>query len=120
LLSTSGNFTLGNVTSLAGMRDDTRVLQTSAPVQAGNSGGPLLDDKAAVIGVIEKKLDAILVASAIGDVPQNVNFAIQSPIVVNFLTTKAVVPLFSKVEKKLEPADVADRAKEFTVQVICK
>jgi serine protease Do len=120
LLSTSGNFTLGNVTSLSGMNDDTRVLQTSTPVQPGNSGGPLLDDKGAVIGVVEKKLDAIMVASVIGDVPQNVNFAIQSPIVVNFLATKGIVPSFSKAEKKLEPVDVADRAKEFTVQVICK
>ena len=120
LLSSSGNFTLGNVTALSGMNDDSGVLQTSTPVQAGNSGGPLLDEKAAVIGVVEKKLDAIMVASAIGDVPQNVNFAIQSPIVINFLSTKSVIPLVSKVDRKLEPADVADQAKKFTVQVNCK
>jgi hypothetical protein len=82
--------------------------------------GPLLNDKAAVIGIVEKKLDAIMVASVIGDIPQNVNFAIQSPIVVNFLTTKGVLPSFSKVADKLDPADIADQAKEFTVQVTCK
>jgi serine protease Do len=43
LLATSGNFTLGNVIAVAGMGDDTRILQISAPVQPGNSGGPLLD-----------------------------------------------------------------------------
>jgi tetratricopeptide (TPR) repeat protein len=43
LLSSSGNFTLGNVTSLTGINDDTRLLQTSTAVQPGNSGGALLD-----------------------------------------------------------------------------
>src|SRR5262245_58909845 len=33
LLSTSGDFTLGNVTSLAGMGDDTLFLQMSTPIQ---------------------------------------------------------------------------------------
>jgi serine protease Do len=120
LLSNSGNFTIGNVTSLSGVNNDTRVLQTSTPIQQGSSGGPLLDNKGAVIGVVEKKLDAIMVASESGDVPQNVNFAIQSPIVVNFLASRGVSPLAAKVGTKLEPADIAEQAKEFTVQVICK
>lgn len=36
LLSSSGNFTLGNVTSLSGMKDDSRFIQISTPVQPGN------------------------------------------------------------------------------------
>ena len=76
LLSSTGNFTLGNVTSLAGLNDDTRVLQTSTPVQPGNSGGPLLDMSGSVIGVLEFQLNALLMIKAISDVPQNVNFAI--------------------------------------------
>jgi len=40
ILATSGNFTQGNVTALAGMRDDSRYVQISAPVQPGNSGAP--------------------------------------------------------------------------------
>jgi serine protease Do len=43
VLSPTGNFTLGNITALSGMKDDTRLLQTSTPIQPGNSGGPLLD-----------------------------------------------------------------------------
>ena len=56
LLATSGNFTLGNVTAVAGLGDDTRILQISAPVQPGNSGGPLLDYSGNVVGVVEGKL----------------------------------------------------------------
>jgi serine protease Do len=39
VLATSGNFTTGNITALAGLGDDSRFLQISAPVQPGNSGG---------------------------------------------------------------------------------
>jgi S1-C subfamily serine protease len=38
--------TTGNVTALAGLGDDSRFFQISAPVQPGNSGGSLLDETA--------------------------------------------------------------------------
>lgn len=120
LLSTGGNFTMGNVTSLAGLNDDTRLLQTSAPTQPGNSGGPLLDMSGTVVGVVEGQLNALLMMKAISDVPQNVNFAIQTPIVINFLSIKGISPpLANKGRKNLDPADVADLAKAFTIQVAC-
>jgi serine protease Do len=80
VLSSSGNFTLGHVTSLTGVKDDTRFLQMSAPIQPGNSGGAVLDMSGSVIGVAVARLDAIA-----NSIPQNVNFAIQTPTVVNFL-----------------------------------
>jgi hypothetical protein len=84
LLSSSGNFTVGNITSLTGMNDDTRLLQTSTPT------------------------------------PQNINFAIQTPMVVNFLTIKGVSPIIGdRSRTTLEPANVADIAKGFTVQITC-
>jgi serine protease Do len=43
ILATTANLTVGNVSALAGLGDDSRYLQISAPVQPGNSGGPLLD-----------------------------------------------------------------------------
>src|SRR5215467_7752280 len=56
ILSSSGNFTVGHVTSLTGMRDDTRFLQMSTPVQPGNSGGALLDMSGSVVGVVAAQL----------------------------------------------------------------
>jgi hypothetical protein len=54
------------------------------------------------------------------NIPQNVNFAIQAPIAVNFLTANGVTPLLAdKTRKVLQPADLADVAKTFTVQVAC-
>jgi S1-C subfamily serine protease len=43
LLATTANLSVGNVSALAGLGDDSRYVQISAPVQPGNSGGPLLD-----------------------------------------------------------------------------
>jgi len=117
VLSSSGNFTLGHVTSLTGMRDDTRFLQMSAPIQPGNSGGAILDMSGSVIGVAV----AQLVPTAMS-VPQNVNFAIQVPIVVNFLQVKGVTPEWgtSSADAQRPASEVAEIAKKFTVQVYCK
>jgi hypothetical protein len=117
VLSSSGNFTLGHVTSLTGVKDDTRFLQMSAPIQPGNSGGAVLDVSGSVIGVAVARLDAIA-----NSIPQNVNFAIQTPIVVNFLLVKGAAPEFGTWNAGAErPAsEVADIAKKFTVQVYCQ
>jgi serine protease Do len=122
ILSSSGNFTLGNVSSLSGMRDDTRFLQISAPIQPGNSGGPLLDMSGNVVGVVVAQINALAMMQAGDSVPQNVNFAIQVPIVLNFLSVKGVIPKLDKSDapQVLPASDVADRAKQFTVQVYCE
>jgi len=49
---------LGHVTSLSGMKDDTRFLQMSTPVQPGNSGGALVDMSGSVVGVVVAQLNA--------------------------------------------------------------
>ncbi len=59
---------------------------TTAPVQAGNSGRPLLDSAAnrakEQSGVVSVKLDAVKMTMNSGDLPQNVNFALKSAILV--------------------------------------
>jgi len=80
ILTTTGNFTTGNISATAGIGDDTRMLQISAPVQPGNSGGPLLDEAGNVVGVVVAKLNALSISKIANDIPQNVNFAIKSSI----------------------------------------
>lgn len=89
-LATSLNFTVGNVSSLAGMGGDTSRLQITAAVQPGNSGGPLVNDRGHVVGVVVAKLDALKMAIATGDIPQSVSFAIRSEAARAFLAAHGV------------------------------
>lgn len=121
VLASSGNFTLGNVTALSGMHDDSRYFQISAPIQSGNSGGPLMDTSGNVIGVVSAKLNALKVALQAGDLTQNVNFAVKSAILATFLDSSKVAVLPGAVgEKPLDSADLADRAKEISAFVLCR
>lgn len=54
--------TTGTVSAMAGPGNDTRILQITAPVQPGNSGGPLLDTTGNIVGIVLAKLDAIKTA----------------------------------------------------------
>ncbi|NBY18018.1 MAG: serine protease, partial [Betaproteobacteria bacterium] len=49
-LTSGGNFTSGLVSGLRGLHDAPGDIQITAPVQPGNSGGPLLDAAGQVIG----------------------------------------------------------------------
>jgi S1-C subfamily serine protease len=119
LLASGGNFTLGNVTALAGLGDDTRELQISAPVQSGNSGGPLLDYNGAVVGVVTSKLNVLRAAALTRDFAQNVNFAIKSSVVIAFLEAAGLSVALAESGERLQPADLADRGRAIAVQVGC-
>jgi S1-C subfamily serine protease len=121
ILSSSGNFTRGDVTALAGVEDDSRFVQISAPVQPGNSGGPLLDASANVIGVVSSKLNALkTMAATQGDIPQNVNFAIKSSIAANFLETNRVQYDVGAPSMPLPATELAERARAISVFVTCQ
>ena len=120
LLPKTGNFTIGNVSATAGLRDDTRYLQISAPVQAGNSGGPVLDQHGNVVGMVVSKLKILRIDSEIVDVPQNVNFAIKAGVLSNFLeTTPAAAVSSASTTPTFSSADLAEKAKAMSVLLRC-
>ena len=95
-------------------------MQISAPVQPGNSGGPLLDSAGNVIGVVSGKLNAVKVAGATGDIPQNINFAIGGNTLRAFLDAKGVNYKEVGRESDLRGEQIAARATAFTVLVECR
>jgi len=119
VLATSGNVTVGNVTALAGLGNDSRFLQISAPVQPGNSGGPLLDRRGNVVGIVVAQLDALKIASTSGDIPQNINFAIKASVAEAFLDAQGVAHPEGANIPALSTPDLAERAKALTMQVVC-
>ncbi|MCC1494059.1 S1C family serine protease [Cognatishimia sp. F0-27] len=114
------NITRGAVSSLRGLLGDAKTLQITAPVQSGNSGGPLLGADGEVLGVVVSKLDALAVASNGGDLPQNINFAITGEIAKLFLAQNNVSPALSLDDVPLAPEDLAQTAAKFTSLIECR
>lgn len=113
------NVTRGAVSASSGPANDASVFQITAAVQPGNSGGPVLDEQGAVVGVVQSKLNAVRVAAATGDIPQNISFAIRGEIAKLFLMRHRVELRVMEAREPLGPADLADEAQAFTVLVRC-
>lgn len=119
LLSSGPTLTTGDVSALAGLGDNPRQIQISAPVQQGNSGGPLLDLRGHVVGVIVSKLNAQRIAQATGDIPQNVNFAVKHTEAVDFMREHGVQPQLESIGTPRTAAEVGELAHASTVFLRC-
>jgi serine protease Do len=119
LLGSGPTLTTGEVSALSGLRDIQSQYQISAPVQAGNSGGPLFDLSGLVVGVVTSKLNAQRIAQTTGDIPQNVNFAVKSNAAVEFLRRNGVQPRIGGGGQVRSAADVGEIADPSTVFLRC-
>jgi S1-C subfamily serine protease len=110
----------GEIASLSGAQDDARYFQISVPVQPGNSGGALVDERGNVVGVVSAKLDAATALAASGALPENVNYAVKSSFLLSFLESVPAVSAKLKepitVDRKFE--DVVKSAQDAAVLVL--
>jgi S1-C subfamily serine protease len=114
----------GEIASLSGAGDDARYFQISVPVQPGNSGGALVDERGNVVGIVSAKLSAKLSAKAAlassGSLPENVNYAVKSSFLLSFLESVPAVAAKLKdpltAERKFE--DVVKSAQDAAVLVL--
>ena len=110
----------GEIASLSGAADDARYFQISVPVQPGNSGGALVDERGNVVGVVSAKLNASAALRSSGALPENVNYAIKSSYLLSFLESVPEVAAKLKEpqtrEKKFE--DVVKEAEQAAVLVL--
>ena len=117
-ISIQGNeskVTDGIINSFSGFQDDDNWFQISVPIQGGNSGGPLVNENGDVIGVVVASLNVQKFFSITGNMPQNVNYAIKSKILMQFLSSQQVRN--TTQTKGKTSIDSVDRA---TVLVIAK
>ena len=77
--------TNGIISSLSGLLDDQGTFQITNPLQPGNSGGPIVTADGQVIGVAASVLSGRTVVARTGVLPQNVNYAVKSNNVIEFL-----------------------------------
>ncbi|RMF41332.1 MAG: serine protease [Alphaproteobacteria bacterium] len=113
------NVTRGVVSSLKGLKGNETFIQISAEVQPGNSGGPALDSRGYVVGVVQSKLNALKLSRISGGIPQNVNFAIRRRVAMEFLRAQGVTFETGEDRTPLDPSDLAEQAQKFTVLLEC-
>jgi S1-C subfamily serine protease len=59
-------------------------------VQPGNSGGPLIDARGKVLGLVVARLSEDFIVEVTGSLPQNVNYALSEAEVAAFLQRSGV------------------------------
>ena len=110
----------GDIASLAGVRDDARHFQISAPIQPGNSGGALVDERGNVVGVVVASLNQKAALATSGVLAQNVNYAVKSSYVLSFL--ESVPEVADKLKEQIDQArkfeDVVKAVEKATVLVL--
>lgn len=119
LLSSSIKISTGIISSLAGVKNDMKVVQITAPIQPGNSGGPLIDASGHVVGVIVSKLNSKLVLKYLNDIPQNINFAIKAKYIKQFLYRQNISFNQKVSNEKIEVTEISQIAQNYTVEINC-
>jgi S1-C subfamily serine protease len=119
LLTSDFTVTTGIVSSLSGLLNNTRFLQISAAVQPGNSGGPLLDTNGQVVGMVAAKINALKFVRATGEIPENINFAIKTGAIRDFLDNSVVPYQVAEAKSELKTAEIAGAARAFTLLITC-
>ncbi|MCL2139253.1 MAG: serine protease [Treponema sp.] len=110
ILGTDIRLTSGIVSAKSGLYSDQTYFQMSAPIQPGNSGGPIFNKKFEVIGVAAQKLNemAFLISSDV--FPQNVNFGVKS----NYINQ-----LYGEIRYGRGNVRTMDDAINATVEIYC-
>ena len=106
---------------MSGINNNIGQIQIDAALQPGNSGGPVLNEKGEMIGIASAGLDKLLIAKEAKYIPENVNFAVASPIIVNILKNKKVKYSSSGIfGGKYSSTELAELGNNATIQLLCR
>ena len=102
-------FTDGKISSKTGYDGDIANYQTTTPIQPGNSGGPLFDDKGNFLGINSSGISK--------EVADNVGYTIKSSYVLNLID---VLPKSIDLPSntKLESLTLSEQIKEISKYVV--
>ncbi|WP_158453426.1 S1 family peptidase [Rubellimicrobium thermophilum] len=110
----------GNISALPRVADATSRIMLSAPVQPGNSGGPLLARDGLVLGVVVARLAEDYVLDRTGTLPQNMNYATSVERLVPFLEAAGVALPAAPKQTRWNLSDALPEAvAEAVVLIVC-
>lgn len=113
------NVTTGIISSEIGMHNDRRMLQFTAAIQPGNSGGPIVDRTGNLVAVVRSKFSDKFALERGSFVPQNLNYGIKTEILLRFLGENGVNAAIANDQKEQTIAELAATAREHTLLVTC-
>lgn len=118
----SPKFTSGLISSLTGLRDDPKHFQISVPIQPGNSGGALVDNRGNVIGVVTAKLSQKAAINTTGTIAENVNYALKSSYVLILLESLPEISdkLADENTRELPSDKIAEKLQNSTYFIIAQ
>jgi hypothetical protein len=116
VLASDMNVQVGVVNALGGLNNHPGQFQMSAPLQPGNSGGPVLDKSGQVLGLVVARSSSLFNARYNATA---VNFAIRPETIRPFLSAQGVAYADGVPGPRLDTEDIADQARAFTVKIDC-
>lgn len=78
VLGDEPKFTDGSVSALSGVGGEATFIQTTVPVQPGNSGGALLNESGEAVGIMTASAAIRPFLAVAGTLPQNINWAVKA------------------------------------------
>jgi S1-C subfamily serine protease len=108
LLGEEAKYTEGVVSSLSGLKGASSFLQITVPVQPGNSGGALVNERGEVVGIITATAAILPFIEESGTLPQNINWAVKA----DYL--RPLIELPEAEQKELNREQLIDRVKKAT------
>ncbi len=111
-LRTGLNVTTGIVSAETGRNHDEGLFQITAPVQPGNSGGPILDMSGNIVGVVVSKVSNFRA--------ENIGFGIRVSVLRKFLNDQKISLDVSKENaESLTVEQISDTGKKFSAAIHC-
>lgn len=117
ILAAYPSLTVGNISSLGGLKGAKNYFQFTAPIQPGNSGGAITDYKGNLMGVVSSSLNQAMMLQNSGTTSQNVNFGVNAQLLKRFLDKHQVTYATETSNADFEKSS-AD-AVEYSTQILC-
>ncbi|HLG28632.1 MAG TPA: trypsin-like peptidase domain-containing protein [Candidatus Brocadiales bacterium] len=114
VLGREAKYSDGVVSSPSGPKDASSFLQITVPIQPGSSGGPLVNERGEVVGIITSTAAILPFIKESGALPQNVNWAVKA----DYL--RPLIELPKAEQKEFNREQIIDRVKRATFVIEAK
>ncbi|WP_417578612.1 S1C family serine protease [Pelagibacterium sp.] len=119
LVNTGLNFTTGVVSAVNGFADDEANFTLTAPLQPGNSGGPVIDSMGTVLGVAVATA-SLQLAEIGGFIPQNINWAVKGSTLRRFLDGSGIEYQTKPQKTHIFDAGLPDGVAAAVTPIVCE